>query len=315
MKLSKVIHEYITLKQSMGMRFQSEARTLKSFSRAMGDIDIISVKPRSVLAYIAGTGPVTMFWHRKFEILRGLYLYAIGRRYVATSPLPTVVPKRPQPFVPYIYTIDEMRKLLEATKKLLTDWSRLQDITWYTILLTLYGTGIRIGEALSLTLADVDLDLKLLTIRDTKFYKTRLVPIGPKLTDKLCAYKNKRTRLLPCPLGKNSIFFANRNGKRVNHGWADQTFRKLRKYADIHREAGSRYQPRIHDIRHTFAVHRLVSWYRQGADVQRLLPKLSTYLGHVSIAATQRYLTMTPELLSEANQRFERYALSEVNHV
>ncbi len=82
----------------------------------------------------------------------------------------------------------------------------------------------------------------------------------------------------------------------------------------MHRDDGARYQPRLHDIRHSFVVHRLTSWYQQGADVQKLLPQLATYLGHVSIAATQVYLTMTPELLHEASVRFENYAFREVRH-
>jgi site-specific recombinase XerD len=89
---------------------------------------------------------------------------------------------------------------------------------------------------------------------------------------------------------------------------AENIFSRLRVRAGVIRHDGSRYQPRLHDLRHAFAVHRLVSWYRQGADVQRLLPQLATYLGHVHIAATQRYLTMTPELLHEAGKRFECYA-------
>jgi integrase len=89
---------------------------------------------------------------------------------------------------------------------------------------------------------------------------------------------------------------------------ADTSFSRLRRIAGIERRDDSYFQPRLHDLRHTFAVHRLTEWYRQNADVQRLLPALSTYLGHVSLSATQRYLTMTPELLEQANRRFEHYA-------
>ena len=95
---------------------------------------------------------------------------------------------------------------------------------------------------------------------------------------------------------------------------AERAFVRLRAIAGIAREDGARYQPRLHDLRHAMAVHRLVAWYREGADVQRLLPQLATYLGHVDVAATQRYLTMTPELLREASRRFERYAQPEVGH-
>ena len=91
-------------------------------------------------------------------------------------------------------------------------------------------------------------------------------------------------------------------------------FGRLRQSAEIRREATAQYQPRIHDIRHSAAVHRVIAWYRAGADVQKLLPQLATYLGHVDVASTQRYLTMTAELLNEASLRFERYAQPEVRH-
>ena len=109
-------------------------------------------------------------------------------------------------------------------------------------------------------------------------------------------------------------FFVTRTGTAVTRGQAERAFAHLRDIAGIAREEGARYQPRLHDLRHAMAVHRLVAWYREGADVQRRLPHLATYLGHVDVAATQRYLTMTPELLREASQRFERYALPEVHH-
>ena len=93
-----------------------------------------------------------------------------------------------------------------------------------------------------------------------------------------------------------------------------KVFQRLRQKAGICRHDGARYQPRLHDIRHTSAVHHLTAWYRDGADVQRLLPQLATYLGHIQLASTQRYLTMTPELLEHANRRFEHYALAEDDH-
>ena len=101
------------------------------------------------------------------------------------------------------------------------------------------------------------------------------------------------------------LIFVTRTGTAVTRGMAERAFVRLRAIAGIAREDGARYQPRLHDLRHSMAVHRLVAWYREGADVQRLLPQLATYLGHVDIAATQRHLTMTPELLREASRRFQ----------
>ncbi len=177
----------------------------------------------------------------------------------------------------------------------------------------LYGAGLRIGEALALTHADVDLDAALLTIRESKFYKTRLVPIGPRLTAVLRSYAEDRYQREHSN-EPGAPFFVTRTGTAVTRGQAERAFARLRDIAGIVREDGARYQPRLHDLRHAMAVHRLVAWYREGADVQRLLPHLATYLGHVDVAATQRYLTMTPELLREASQRFERYAQPGVHH-
>ncbi len=310
MKLSSVVAEYITFGRSLGMRFLSEPEVLMAFCRAMGEIDIAEVKSASVLTFIAGAGPLTSNWHRKFSVLNAFYRFATSRGRVALSPLPTIIPKRPEPCAPYIYTREELRRLLAATSALNTRClglkAYLEAGTLRTLLRTLYGTGLRIGEALSLTLSDVDLAARLLTVRSSKFFKSRLVPLGPQVTSGLLPYAEKRQRL-PKPEGKDSAFFATRTGTSLTRQRIEKNFQKLRVLAGIHRE-GARYQPRIHDLRHTFAVHRLEAWYRQGADVQRLLPCLSTYLGHVNISASQRYLSMTPELLREANRRFENYA-------
>jgi integrase/recombinase XerD len=309
MRLSELTSEYIEFKQSMGMRFRTEAVILNAFGRAMGNINIADVAPDPVLHYLAGTGTVTAFWHRKFEALTGFYRFALSRGHISSCPLPTIIPKRPAPFRAYIYTHDEFHKLVELTD--LLDNNRrcqVQSATFRTLLLLLYGTGIRISEALSLTITDVDLPASLLTVRNSKFFKTRWVPVGPQLTAVLAGHIKAR-RLLRRPTGYNSHFFSTRHGDALTRRAAERIFRFLCQKVDIHRIDGGRFQPRLHDIRHTFALNRLLSWYREGADVQRLLPFLSTYLGHVDVAATQRYLAMTPELLQEASLRFQRYAL------
>lgn len=311
MKLSQLINKYISFKQAMGARFKVPTVTLKAFSRAMGDIDIAKVEPGAVKKFIYGKGPVTSFWHEKFGLLNRFNHFLITRNYVHTVPLPKIIPKRPEPMKPYIYSIDDLRRLLKATDKLQTPLSPLRAHTFHTLILTLYGTALRIGEALSLTLADVDLKESLIIVRTGKFFKTRLVPIGPKLTEMLRNYRKKRQKL-PCPKAENSAFFVTRSGNPLTYDQARRVFPVLRKMAGIHREANARYQPRVHDIRHTTSVHRLIEWYRQGANVQRLIYVLSTFLGHLNISGTQRYLTMIPELQNEASSRFEKYALSEV---
>jgi len=308
MRLAQLAAEYVTFKQSIGMRFRAESVILNAFCRAMGDVDITQVSPCLVAHYLTGTGPVTVFWDRKFEALSGFYRYTIGRGYASLSPLPTIIPTRPITFKPYIYTNDEYHRLLDMTYIL--DKSRRSQVqagTFRTLLLLLYGTGLRISEALCLTLSDVDLSKSLITIRNTKFFKTRWVPVGPQLSAVLVGYSKMRQQI-PRPARNESAFFATLQGAALTRGAAEKIFRRLCEQAGIHRIDGGRFQPRLHDIRHTFALNRLISWYREGKDVQHLLPCLSTYLGHVNVAATQRYLTMTPELLHEASLRFQHYA-------
>ena len=164
-----------------------------------------------------------------------------------------------------------------------------------------------------MTLEDVDLPDALITIRDTKFHKTRLVPLGLNLNQAMAQYAAQRQEA-GHSLSGNAPFFVLRRGAPVSIQIVEQAFARLRTYAGVGRSDGARYQPRLHDMRHSFAVHRLTSWYQQGADVQTLLPHLATYLGHVSLAATQVYLTMTPELLQAASVRFEQYVFQEAHH-
>ena len=313
MKLSQAVHDYITLKQSLGSRFHTEATILKAFCNALGEVTIVDVEPHQVTSYLDGNGPVTLYWHSKYEALSGFYRFVLGRGYVLHSPLPSMVPKRPQPFQPYIYSQEELRDILKAAGEYETPRTTLEETTLRTLLLLLYGAGLRIGEALALTRVNVDLDAALLTICESKFYKTRLVPVGPQLTAVLRTYADDRYQCDHCN-DSAAPFFVTRTNTAVTRNMAERAFVRLRNIAGIVREDGARYQPRLHDLRHSMAVHHLVAWYREGADVQRLLPQLATYLGHVNVAATQRYLTMTPDLLHEASQRFESYAQPEVDH-
>jgi integrase len=218
--------------------------------------------------------------------------------------VPAAAPKLPQRFVPYIYSREELQRLLSAipTEPL----AGLSASTLRTLLLLLYGAGLRISEALVLTEADVQADTRLLWIRQSKFFKSRWVPVGRPLAEVLARYRQQQPVRQP---DQRQAFFQTVGGSPVNRAAVERAFRVLRQSAGVQRPDGTRYQPRLHDLRHSFAVHRLVAWYRQGADVSRLLPKLSTFLGHVDLAATQHYLTLTPELSEQASRRFERYAL------
>lgn len=309
MKLQQLIEQYIAYRQALGERFHTNASILRSFGRAVGG-DAAAVRGEQVQAFLLGAGSVTSAWHIKHNALLGLYRYALSRDYVAVSPLPTVLPQRPPAFVPYIYSHDEVRRLLHAAVSFRSRCTRLEPATARTMILLLYGTGLRVREAINLDHADVDLAGGVLTVRHTKFYKSRLVPFGAHLRDALERYAGGRIAPAGGP-SPSAPFFTMRTGGRVSQHALEDRFRRLCELAGVRRSDGARYQPRLHDLRHTFAVHRLTSWYRQGANVQQLLPHLSVYLGHSYLCSTQVYLSMTPELLQEAGARFERYARGE----
>ncbi|MBU1674134.1 tyrosine-type recombinase/integrase [Patescibacteria group bacterium] len=315
MKLAEAVDSYVTLKRSLGAVFSAESRILRSLVRALGDIPLDVIDQEAVHAFCRGTGPPTRWWERKYYTLRDFFTYVVTRGHMSASPLPDLAPRIPRSFEPYVYSREELQRLLDATELLQDNRSRLQHVTFRTLLLVLYGAGLRPSEGLRLRCCDVDLDERVLFIWDTKFFKSRLVPIGTALCEALRAYRKARDDL-PMPADAHSAFFASRTGAAISLTRLERIFVRLREHAGVRRPSGARWQPRLHDLRHAFAVHRLVAWYREGADVQACLPLLSTYLGHINIAGTQAYLTMTPELLAEASKRFERYAAvgEEENH-
>lgn len=309
MNLQRLIEKYISYQRSLGSSFVSDAALLRAFGRTRGPrARIASVRVRHVDAFLGKARPVTRTWFTKLSCLRCFFRYAASRGHITTLPLPTVMPKRPPVFVPYIYTREELRRLLRVIESS-PQGSILEPTTIRTMTLVYYGAGLRLREATNLTCADVDLNGSVLTIRNAKFGKTRLVPVGPQLNRVLVQYDRSRPKGRPA----NAPFFATQAGRPVPPINFELKFRRLCHSAGI-RRTDTREQPRIHDLRHTFAVHRLTSWYQQDADVQRLLHHLSVYLGHVHLRHTQVYLSMTPELLREASQRFERYAGKERRH-
>jgi integrase/recombinase XerD len=307
MNLQRLIEQYISFQRSLGSSFINNAMTLRAFGRVCGArASVASVSTEQVDAFLGKARPVTMTWFGYLGRLRSFFQYAQSRGYITTVPLPTILPKQPPAFVPYIYTREELHRLLRVVESH-PPRRCLEPATLRTMILVFYGAGLRRCEAINLTRADVDLDTSVLTIRNTKFGKTRLVPIGPQLNQVLVEYDGTRPKGWP---GK-ARFFTTRAGDPVATTTLNSNFRLLRNRAGIRRTDGAQEQPRVHDLRHTFAVHRLTSWYQQGADVQRLLYQLSVYLGHVRLQHTSVYLSMTPELLREASQRFAHYAEKE----
>jgi site-specific recombinase XerD len=290
MKLPEAVAAYVAYKQSLGMRFATEARTLKSFHRTLGDIDMRAVDADCVYAFLAGKGPITPFWHRKFNALRGFYRFAIARGYTTSSPLPLTVPEEHRTFVPYIYSREEIRRLLAATAG--RERCNLSSLTCRTLLLLLYGTGLRIGEAVGLNLADVDLDSGVLCIRESKFYRTRLVPTGPDLTSVLAKYAVERNKCPP--LDPDAAFLLTKRRQRPSRAGAEYAFKQLRERAQVRRDDGARYQPRLHDLRH----------YVPFLTISGNLEGLLEHLGSVGWAAN--VLGQSPDIVSRSYKLFRK---------
>jgi len=310
MTLHEAIEQYILWRQAHGAKFTNNLYILRCFLRYTdGNAACDAVTRAQVLTFLAGNGPLTRYRENKYYTLAGFWRHAISRGHASRSPLPDNEPRSPVRAPPYIYSRDELRRLFDpATVEISRRGAvQLDAVTFRTLLLLLYGAGLRFGEATRLTLADVDLAEAILTIRATKFYKSRLVPVGSQLTAVLDAYMSMRRRG-ELAQGPDSFFLANRDGTRLASSTVQEAFDTLRRIARVHSATGGRKVPRLHDFRHTAAVHRVTAWYRSGRDVQRLLPVLSTYLGHADLEGTKTYLSMTPELLQQASLRFVRYA-------
>ncbi len=308
MKLSEVINQYVAVRRSLGQRFNKSAYELGLFCRHHGDVEVTNIDPERIRACLqSGRGPAR-FLHHKCYLLRGFFRFAVARGYLPESPLPTTVPREPMAAAPYIYSLEEVRRILSAIPECDDCRCVIAPTTFRVLFLLLYATGLRIGEALALTIEDVDLDESLLLVRQSKFYKTRLVPMGPDL---LCVLREHVARRQSERAAKGAALLATRKHKQIRWGTVATHYRRVCRLAAVVQQKDTCRQPRLHDVRHTFAVMRLVSWYRSGSDVQRLLPKLATYLGHINLTGTQRYLTLTADVLQEANALFERYAMGE----
>lgn len=304
MKLIDAAKLYVERRQAGGEKMITPANVLRSFYRRHPGKTLASITSADVREFLDGphTGPGT--WLHKYGILRVFFDYWRRRGRLEKLPMPPAGPKYTSSFLPYIFTRQELRSLLDAVPRCQQrPHCYMSAVTFRTILLFLYGTGMRVGEAVKLRLAEVDLENGVIMIRGTKFYKSRLVPLGRDVHRLLLDYVASPGRRNQ---GDQPLFQSKIRGA-IKRAVVETSFRRLRRLAGVHRSDTSSYQPRVHDLRHTFAVHRVMGWYRQDADVQSLLPALSTYLGHVNLAATQRYLTMTPELLGEANRRFQHY--------
>lgn len=212
MKLLEFANTHVTFKHSLGMRFATQPRVLKRFCRVLGDIDALDVTPQAVRASLDGDWAITNTWVLNYRLIHGLFSFEISSRVVKRSPLPDLTPSPLPAFMPHIYSTSERSALLSATSILKSSRNPLQPFTIRALILTLHSKRMRVGETLRLSLRDADLNGRVFTVRDIKFFKSRLVPLGSRLTDELITSR-KRLCTLPTSHLEDSPFFASSSGE------------------------------------------------------------------------------------------------------
>ena len=307
MKTADIIAAYLAVRRAQGVQLSSSERVLYRLARQTGNGEFDTITAEQLDMFLHGPGQLSRTWKSKLGLLNGLYRFAISRGLAAHSPLPQRAPQLPPTHPAYIYTTQEVQRLVNVAARMGNTKSPLKGDTYRLLLLLMYGAALRVSETIGLQLRDVDLQASTLLIRETKFYKTRWVPMGPRLRDEVASYLHKRTAL-PIAKGQESTLLCSRTGHHLWYQDVVTLFQYIRREAGIGVPPGATRPPRMHDLRHTAAMHRLVSWYEQGLDVNNLLPQLATYMGHHGVVSTQRYLHMTPDLLAQASQRFAAYA-------
>jgi integrase len=300
----KGLKEYLAVRRALGYELRLATGALHKFVDFLEERGALHITTQLAVEWAKQPKDAQRAtWSQRLSMVR-----CFARHSVATNPLTEIPPDRllacriPRRN-PYIYTNDEVVRLIASAKQL-SSTIGLRPWTYSTLFGLIAVTGMRIAEPLGLERDDVDLDAGIITIRKTKFRKSRLVPVHASTKRVLLAYARRRDRVFPrasCP-----IFFLTDRGTPLTQCSVRWTFVKLSCKIGLREPAKSHGKgPRLHDFRHRVAVKTLVQWYKSGVDVEQNLPKLSTYLGHAKVTDTYWYLSATPELLELAAERLQ----------
>lgn len=300
--LRQALEEYLALRQAMGFQVRDARVLLRRFIGFLEQQEAAYITRELALRWATEPRAVQPIeWARRLGLVRGFARYRSATDPRTEIPSPALLPYRAQRASPYLYSDAEIGQLLQAAEHLPSP-TGLRAHTYVTAFGLLAVTGMRVGELVRLDDKDVDLTLGQVTIRDAKFGKSRLLPLHPTTQEALRHYVAERDRCYPIP--QSPSFLVSEHGARLTHWAVRATFVALSRQIGLRGPADS-HGPRLHDFRHRFAVGVLLRWYQQGVDVERHLPELSTYLGHVKVSDTYWYLSATPELLQFALNRLE----------
>jgi integrase len=300
--LSVALKEYLALRNGLGHDLADAARLLPRFVVWMDETGQATITVAAALAWAQqpDAEPGTTVWSRRMSVVRGFARFLAGVDPATEVPPLGLLPWRQHWRPPFIYTAADIATLLQAAARLS---SPLRAATYETLFGLLAVTGMRVGEAIRLDVTDIDWEQGVVLVRQSKFGKSRNVPLKPSTLAALGRYAQRRP--LFRARSDDPSFFVSLTGRRLIYVSVHEVFRCLR--ADGRIGEGSTMRPRIHDLRHTFAVNTLLDWYRGGVDVAARLPWLSTYLGHHDPRSTYWYLSAAPELLALAVDRLEPF--------
>jgi len=304
--LRQALKEYLSLRRSLGFKLREAGKGLLDFVTFIEQHRASYITQALALAWAQQPTHVQpAYWAQRLSFVRGFARYRSATDQRTQVPPQGLLPFQPKRARPYLYSDDEIRSLLGAALNMPCRYERgeLRPWTYHCVFGLLSVSGLRLGEARNLELQDVDLDAAVLTIRGTKFGKSRLVPLHASTCKVLADYIARRKRHWAArPV--SSYLFVSSWGSRLDGGDIHRTFYALSRQIGL-RGVSESHGPRLHDMRHAFATNTLVRWYKSDQDPERRLPILSAYLGHVHVADTQWYLSGSPELMREAMRRLE----------
>jgi integrase/recombinase XerD len=286
MLLSEAVEAYVCRKQSMGRKYDNCGKELRAFARLYPALQLSDLRAHHVANVLNYRPLCRETWISRYQRLRTFFFYWISRRQLASLPMPA--PRRPgrRTFTPYIFTPLQMRNMLAKAPEIQS--RKLSEVTpemFRTLIVFIYATGCWISEALALNWSDVDFDDATIAI-NARVGASRVITLGTDL---------KRMLLRHRKLSDTEFVFGTISGHRISYERAKIHFRRVRKLVGIRRMDNFRCEPGFKDLRHTFAVERIVDWYRKGADIELMLPRLAHYMGLFTCTITDRYLPLAPE--------------------
>ena len=287
MRFSTAIAKYASWKRVRGVRFARAEGALKALLRSAGDRPLKGITPKQISTYLDGSRMSAYTWWREYQVIRSFFRFWLSRNELTRLPMPRPQAALPPPFRPHVFSRIELIRLLLAIERT----SLFDPLTIRTFLLFIYGTGARVYEAINLRVSDINFPNKLVSLRRPDGGQRRVLPIGRTLRNALDLYVQSSA----AQRRGTDLVFVTRDGRPLRHKTLRYNFVRICARARIRQEHAHSPTPGMHDLRHTFAVHVLEAWVRQGKDLQQMLPVLSGYLGHTLLKSTELYLRLVPE--------------------